>query len=103
VALELIKDAGWSQTTPSFYHWHTAKREEVDVLMESRDGRLVGVEVKASSSVSSSDFKGLRALQKLVGEKFHRGILLYSGQHVLPFGEGLYAVPLSALWHGLAP
>ena len=103
VVLELIKDAGWSQTSPSFYHWHTAKREEVDVLMESRDGRLVGVEVKASSSVSSSDFKGLRALQELVGEKFHRGILLYSGQHVLPFGEGLYAVPLSALWHGLAP
>jgi uncharacterized protein len=100
VAMELIKEGGWSETSPRFYHWHTAKREEVDVLMESRDGRLVGVEVKASSSVSSSDFKGLRALQGLVGEKFHRGVLLYSGQHVLPFGAGLYAVPLSALWHG---
>lgn len=66
VALELIKDAGWSETGPSFYHWHTAKREEVDILMESRDGRLVGAEVKASSSVSSSDFRGLRALQELV-------------------------------------
>ncbi len=104
VALELMKDATWSETHPSFYHWHTAQREEVDILLESRDGRLVGVEVKASTSVSSSDFRGLRTLQASVsgsasvGGKFHRGILLYTGQHVLPFGEGLFAVPLSALW-----
>ena len=73
-------------------------------ISESRDGRLVGVEVKASTSVSRSDFRGLRTLQASVGGsvsvggKFHRGILLYTGQHVLPFGEGLFAAPLSALW-----
>ena len=98
VALELMKDAGWSAAKPAFYHWHTAKRDEVDILMESRDGRLVGVEVKASTSVTLHDFRGLRSLQSAVGARLHLGIVLYTGQHILPFGEGLFAVPLSALW-----
>ncbi|MGC4044789.1 MAG: DUF4143 domain-containing protein [Armatimonas sp.] len=98
VALELMKDASWSAVQPSFYHWHTAGREEVDILMETRGGRLVGIEVKASTSVSAIDFRGLRALQNGVGNRLHRGIVLYTGQHVLPFGEGLFAVPISALW-----
>ena len=93
-----MKDAGVSATRPTLYHWHTARQEEVDLLMEARDGRLVGVEVKASSSLTGDAFKGLRALQNSVGERLHRGIVLYSGQHVLPFGDRLWAVPLSALW-----
>jgi uncharacterized protein len=100
VALELMKDASWGQVQPSFYHWHTAGREEVDLLMEARGGRLVGVEVKASASVTRSDFRGLNALRKGVGERLHQGIVFYTGQHILPFGEGFFAVPISALWSG---
>jgi uncharacterized protein len=98
VALELMKDASWSRTQPSLYHWHTTSREEVDILLEARGGQLVGIEVKASASVTLKDFRGLAALQKSVEKRLHRGIVLYTGQHVLPFGEGFFAVPLSALW-----
>lgn len=101
VAMELVKDASWSNVRPSFFHWHTVKRAEVDMVMESRDGRLVGIEVKLSSTVTNSDFRGLRAFQSSLeesGGRLHRGVVLYTGQHVLPFGNGLYAVPMSVLW-----
>jgi predicted AAA+ superfamily ATPase len=98
VVMEVLKDIGWSETRPTLYHWHTANREEVDLLLEQRDGSLVGIEVKASSTVGAGDFKGLRALESLTAERFLRGIVLYTGERVVPFGEKLFAVPLSAIW-----
>jgi uncharacterized protein len=56
------------------------------------------VEVKATSSVGEGDFRGLKRLRELLGPRFHSGVVLYDGEHVLPFGERLLAVPLSALW-----
>lgn len=99
-AMEILKDIGGSETRPTVYHWHTANREEVDILLERRDGGLVGIEVKASGSASSNDFKGLRALERLTGDRFVRGVVLNTGNRVVPFGEKLFAVPMNALWAG---
>jgi predicted AAA+ superfamily ATPase len=60
--------------------------------------RHAGIEVKAASSVREGDFRGLKRLRELLGPRFHSGIVLYDGEHTLPFGERLLAVPLSALW-----
>ena len=98
VAMEVLKDIGWSETRPSLYHWHTANREAVDLLLETRDGGLVGIEVKASGTVGAGDFKGLRVLEALTTDRFIRGVVLYTGERVVPFGVKLFAVPLSALW-----
>ena len=42
--------------------------------------------------------RGLRHLQARLGTDFVVGIVLYIGRATLPFGEGLRAVPVSALW-----
>jgi predicted AAA+ superfamily ATPase len=102
VAMEVFKDIGAGLSRSTVFHWHTANREEVDLVLEKRDGSLVGIEVKASGSVNSSDFKGLNSLKKMTGDRFIRGILIYTGERVVPFGEQLFALPLSALWHGLS-
>ncbi len=47
VAIELMKQAGWSATQPALYHVGTAKGEEVNVVLEASSGEIVGVEVKA--------------------------------------------------------
>lgn len=99
VAMEIRKLSGWSRTQPNLFHWRTAAQQEVDLLLEDTSGRLVGIEVKASGTVTSSDFKGLRALQELTGNRFYRGVVLYTGGQVIPFGERLHAVPLSSLWN----
>lgn len=55
-------------------------------------------EVKAAATVIASDFRGLRKLKQAAAQRFVRGIVLYDGEATVPFGEGLYAVPLRCLW-----
>jgi predicted AAA+ superfamily ATPase len=98
VIMEIIKQLGWSETDAQPMHYRDHMGNEVDLVLERRDGRLVGVEAKAGVTVGSSDFKGLRRLSEVAGNDFIRGILLYAGREVIPFGEALHAVPLESLW-----
>lgn len=98
VVNELTKQAGWSGVRPSLYHWRTQAGAEVDLVMEDRLGRLVAVEVKTSSSISGDAFSGIRSLQGAVGERLHRGVVLYEGDQAVPFGSNLTALPISSLW-----
>lgn len=98
VALELMKAASWSAKSPILHHFRTATGQEVDFVLERRDGLRVGIEVKAARSCSRSDFSGLLTFRDTAPERFHRGIVLYNGEHVLPFGDHMWAVPMRALW-----
>lgn len=103
VAGEIRKLLGWAENRARLFHYRTLMGQEVDLLLERADGRVVGLEVKASAGVQARDFKGLKHLAENLGEAFHRGIVLYTGTEVLPFGPQLWAVPVSALWMGMAP
>ena len=67
-------------------------------MLEAADGQVVGVEVKASESVRTDDFRALRHLQQHAGRRFHRGVVLYSGAQALSFGNGMFAVPINSIW-----
>jgi len=56
------------------------------------------VEAKASATIQPADFRGMRELRQLVGNRLKCGVLLYAGREVLPFGPGLWAMPWQALW-----
>lgn len=99
VVMELIKQITWSSIKPQIFHFRTQTGQEVDIVLEDRAGKLVGIEVKASSTVTAQDFKGLRVLAETTGKRFHRGIVLYTGAESLPFGPELYAIPVNSLWH----
>ena len=98
VASELVKQLGWSRTRAQLLHFRTHGGQEVDLILEADDGRLVGIEVKAAATVGAADMKGLTALREVAGKRFHRGVVLYTGQEVLPFGPDLWVLPVSALW-----
>ena len=78
------------------WHYRDGKKREIDYLVERDNGDLLGVEVKAGA-VSRGDFNHLEWFSAHLAPASFTGIVLYSGKDVLPFGEGLYAVPLSAL------
>lgn len=80
------------------FHFRTQTGQEVDVVLEDVAGRLVGIEVKATATVSAKDFKGLRTLAEALGKRFQRGVVLYTGSECIPFGPRLHALPVSALW-----
>ena len=62
------------------------------------DGALVGVEVKASATVTERDVRGLKRLAALAGAQFRMGVILYDGEQTVPLGDRLWAAPVSTLW-----
>jgi predicted AAA+ superfamily ATPase len=96
--MELLKQVSWSRTQSRLFHFRTQTGQEVDVVLENPAGHLVGIEVKAGATVTTQDFKGLRALAELTGRRFQRGLVLYTGTESVPFGARLHALPVSALW-----
>lgn len=97
VATELERQASWLPEALGL--WHYRERDnEVDVVVERPSGDVVGVEVKAGATVRSRDFGGLVRLRDRLGERFKSGVVLYPGDLTLPFGDRLWAVPLSGLW-----
>lgn len=74
--------------------WSSNKSKRMrNTLLEVPNGQIVGIEVKATSSVSAADFKEIKSLAAEEPEKFFCGIVLYTGKEVLSFGEKLLAVP----------
>ena len=98
VAMEVIKQIGWSKTRPSAHHFRSASGHEVDFVLEDQAGRIVGIEVKSSKSVAADDFRGLRVLRDIAGKKFLRGIILHDGDATVHFDQTFVSAPISALW-----
>lgn len=99
VATELERQASWSPEPLSFWHYREDERE-VDVIVERPSGEILGIEVKASATVHARDFRGLAHMRKRLGPRLVTGAVLYAGEQTLPYGEGLWALPLNALWTG---
>jgi len=95
---ELVKQKGWNEVRVRIHHYRTHSQQEIDFVLERRDGRLAAIEVKSRGSVKGSDFDAMRSLRDDLEERFHRGIVLYTGDQVVPFGDDLHAVPVRALW-----
>jgi len=98
IVMELRKQSTWSDTAPQMFHFRTQTGQEVDIVLEDASGRIVGVEVKSSATVGSEDFKGLKMLAEVTGDRFLRGIVLYTGREAIPYGQKLFALPVDCLW-----
>jgi uncharacterized protein len=96
-ATEVFKHLAFSTQGRTAWHYRTSTGQEVDLLIEDRAGQLTGIEIKANHSVGMKDFKGLLHLQETEPERFARGVVLYGGDQIVPFGPKLTAVPL-AMW-----
>jgi len=99
VIAELCKQLTWCGLRADMYHFRSVKGQEVDIVLEDAAGRVVGIEVKSSSSLSAKHFAGLKALQEVAGKRWAAGVVLYTGETMVPFAETMWAAPVSALWH----
>jgi predicted AAA+ superfamily ATPase len=94
---ELKRQASWGDVPVAFHHFRDRDGAEVDLVLE-RGGQVAGVEVKAAATVFPADFRGLRKLREAVGDRFAAGGVLYDGEITASFGDGLFAVPVRAIW-----
>lgn len=76
-----------------------ADQREIDILIDG-GSLLVCVEIKASASVCSDDFKHLKWFSKDGPGRSRTctGIVFYLGQEKFTFGDRRFALPVSALW-----
>ncbi len=97
IATELTKLISNTGARLGLYHFRTSDQKEVDFVLEKPSGELAAIEVKSRGQVSSDDFKGLNELQRLTGEDFQCGVVLYRGKDIVPFGERLWAIPMDQI------
>jgi predicted AAA+ superfamily ATPase len=98
VLMEFVKQATWSASSVELFFYRDTENREVDLVIESASGDVVGIEVKLAASAVASDARGLGLLRDRLGARFKAGIVVYSGEHTLPIGERIWAVPVSGLW-----
>ena len=94
---EVFKLACASKKQLNVFYYQGPEKVEVDLLVKGY-GKIVAIEVKTATKVYTSDFHGLRHLQKICGDRFSCGILLHDGDKVECFAPGLYAMPFHVLW-----
>jgi uncharacterized protein len=98
VFAEVLKLATWSDNRFEFFHFRDKEKNEVDIVIEDLQGRVVGIEVKASATVTARDFRGMEMLARACGKHFVMGVVLHDHDQIIPFGEKLFAAPVSSLW-----
>ena len=95
---QLIAQFAWSDPDLSFWHYRDKDSVEVDLVI-TRGQKTWGVEIKASVSVPRDAGQGLARLANQCKQDFVRGLVLYSGQDIVPVNsQRILAVPLSELW-----
>jgi predicted AAA+ superfamily ATPase len=97
IATEIMKNAT-SLIDVNISHFRTSDNKEVDFVIEKYNGSTIGIEAKLDRTISKEDFKGLKVLKEAVGNKFLKGIVLYTGNEIIPFEKDLWAVPVCYLW-----
>jgi uncharacterized protein len=100
---ELARQLTWARTSVRLFHYRDRDQYEVDAVLENNAGHIVGVEVKAAETIRTDDLRGLRLLRRRLGDRFRAGFILYCGDDFLSFGDGVVALPISALWTTAAP
>ena len=98
VVMELVKQATWGRTPVELFFYRDTDKREVDLVIESPSGEVVGIEAKSAATARVSDARGLHLLRDKLGPRFKTGIVIYSGEHTLPLGDRTWAVPVSGLW-----
>jgi predicted AAA+ superfamily ATPase len=99
VTAQLRAEATVARSRPRMFHLRQRDGgHEVDLVLELGGGRLIGIEVKAASTIHGHDARHLAWLRDQSGERFIVGIVLHTGPHAFPLGDRITALPINALW-----
>jgi hypothetical protein len=77
---------------PDVLYWRTTNGEEVDFVIEA-GGRLLAIEVKATTHPGYSDARHLLTFRAEYGSAVHGALLLHAGEETAQLAEGVVAVP----------
>ena len=95
IAAEIMKAAN-SLGSFSVSHFNPVQNQgkEVDFVIESSNGKTIGIEVKLDGTINEKDCTNMFVMQETIGNKFFKGFIIYTGTELLPVGKNIWAVPL---------
>ena len=96
VALSLRVYAQRSEARVSHFRMHRGDHE-VDLIVERRDGRCLGVEVKLSAIVTDDDVRHLLWLRDRVGPELLDAVIITTGKHAYRRPDGIGVIPAALL------
>ncbi len=100
VLSELVKANTYAEESVEISYYRTSDGKEIDFILDN-GSQLIALEIKFSHTVRSSDFKHIRYFIDQQAGRVLRGLVMYSGMKVLPFGEyngvALWAVPFGLM------
>lgn len=83
----------------NLFHYRDREKREIDFLIEREDSALLGIEIKAGSSVAKNDFRHIKWFKNNIAkDRLFVGVVLYTGQKTVSFGNDMWAVPFDLLW-----
>lgn len=97
VVNEIATQIEWIGGVNGLYHWRDRRRHEVDLVID-HDGGFIPIEIKRAREVPRTARHGIDVFRDRYRSQFRHGIILYAGQHTLPLGDDIWAIPISALW-----
>ncbi len=93
---ELLKANSAASKKAGLYYYRTTDKKEIDFILNFGQ-KIIAIEIKASKTVSKSDFKHIYHLQKELPEIFDKGLVFYGGDTFLKLDDRMYAVPFGFL------
>jgi predicted AAA+ superfamily ATPase len=99
IATEIMKAVN-SLDSFSVSHFNPVQYQgkEVDFVIESPNGKTMGIEVKLDGTINEKDWANMNTLQETVGDKFLKGIIIYTGTSLIQVARAIWAVPVNYLW-----
>ena len=101
VIAELAKQLSWAQTSARLHHYRDRDGDEVDAIVEAADGRVLAIEIKASSVPRTDDAASIARLRDhldRVGDDFVVGIVFHTGDRRVRLGDRIVGLPMADLW-----
>lgn len=92
VASEMMKIIRTNRLDARLYFYRTRSGMEIDFILETKGG-MVAIEVKNRHNISMSDFAKIKRLADADRSGWCGGIVIYRGNKIQKFGDGLWAVP----------
>jgi uncharacterized protein len=97
VVTEILKHAEWADVRTTAYHYRR-REEEIELILEDREGDIAAVEVKAAATINRRDLRPIERLRDARGERFKAGVIVCTTGQTTPLGDRLWAVPIAGLW-----
>jgi uncharacterized protein len=99
VALELKKQQTWASLPYDIYHYRDTNGLEIDLIIETEDGDIIAIEVKATATPTRTHWKSLSTFREKFPERRITCVLLHGGDTIAQNVNGwLHVLPIPTLW-----